>query len=73
MADVALNELEMNRKVRADATDALKLHTLGVLQTSWGGLADFVQAYYGEGSPSPDGVKAAECFKALFREIRQEN
>ena len=73
MADVAINELEMVRRVRADATDALKMRTLGVLQTSWGGLADFVQAYYGEGSPSPDGVKAAECFKALYREIRQEN
>ena len=72
MPDVALNELEMIRKVRADATDALKARTLGVLQTTWGGLADFVQAYFGEGSPSPGGVKAAECFKALFREIRQE-
>jgi len=73
MPDVALNELEMLRKVRASATDALKSRTLGVLQTTWGGLGDFVEAYYGEGSPSPDGVKSAECFKALFREIRQEN
>jgi len=73
MPDVALNELEMIRNVRADATDALKSRTLGVLQTTWGGLGDFVQAYYGEGSPTPDGVKSAECFKALFREIRQEN
>jgi hypothetical protein len=73
MPDVALNELEMIRKVRADATDALKSRTLGLLQTTWGGLGDFVQAYYGEASPSPGGVKAAECFKALFKEIRQEN
>jgi len=73
MPDVALNQLEMIRKVRAGATDALKSRTLGVLQTTWGGLGDFVQAYYGEGTPSPDGVKAAECFKALFREIRQED
>ena len=73
MPDVALNDLEMIRTVRADATDALKSRSLGVLQTTWGGLGDFVQAYYGEASPSPGGVKAAECFKALFREIRQEN
>ena len=73
MADVALNQLAMIRKTRAGSTDALKSRTLGVLQTTWGGLGDFVQAYYGEGSPSPDGVKAAECFKAVFREIRQED
>jgi hypothetical protein len=73
MPDVALNELETIRKVRADSTDALKSRTLGVVQTTWGGLGDFVQAYFGEGSPSPGGVKAAECFKALFREIRQED
>ena len=73
MPDVALNELEMIRKVRAGATDALKARTLGVLQTDWGGLGDFVRAYYGEASPSPDGIKAAESFKALFREIRQED
>ena len=73
MPDVALNELEMVRKVRAGATDALKARALGVLQTDWGGLGDFVRAYYGEASPSPDGIKAAECFKALFREIRQED
>ena len=73
MPDVAINQFEMIRKMRADATDALKSRTLGLLQTTWGGLGDFVQAYYGEGSPSPGGVKAAECFKALFREIRQEN
>ena len=73
MPDVALNELEMVRKVRANATDALKARTLGVLQTTWGDLSDFVQAYYGQASPSPGGIKAAECFKALFREIRQED
>jgi len=73
MADIGINELGLIRKVRAEATDALKLRTLGVLQTSWGGLGDFVQAYYEEGSPSPGGIKAVECFKALFREIRQEN
>ena len=73
MPDVALNELDMIRKVRANGTDELKSRTLGVLQTTWGGLGDFVEAYYGEGSPSPGGVKSAECFKALFREIRQEN
>ena len=73
MPDVALNELELIRKVRAHSTDELKSRTLGVLQTTWGGLGDFVQAYYGEGSPSPEGVKSAECFEALFRAIRQEN
>jgi hypothetical protein len=73
MPDVALDELEMIRKTRSDATDAIKARTLGVLQTTWDGLADFLHAYYGEGSPSPGGVKSAQCFKSLFREIRGEN
>ena len=71
-ADVALNELEMVRKTRADATDPLKSRSLGLLQTTWSGLADFVHAYYGDGTPSPGAIKAAECFRALFREIRGE-
>ncbi|HTS67502.1 MAG TPA: family 20 glycosylhydrolase [Terriglobia bacterium] len=72
MPDVALNQLELVRRIRAASTDALKSRTLGALQTTWCDLGDFVQAYYGEGSPTREGVKAAECFKALFREVRQE-
>ncbi len=73
MPDVALNELEMVRKIRADATDALKPRALGLLQTTWLDLGDFVKAYYGQTPASADAVRAAECFKALFREIRQED
>ena len=73
MTDVALNELEMVRKVRAHATDPLQSRTLGLLQTTWIDLGDFVKAYYGQASASADAVRAAECFKALFREIRQED
>jgi hypothetical protein len=73
MTDVALNELEMVRKVRAEATDPLRSRTVGLLQTTWIDLGDFVKAYYGQASTSADAVKAAECFKALFREIRQED
>ena len=73
MTDVALNELEMVRKVRAEATDPLKSRTLGMLQTTWLDMGDFVKAYYGQASASADAVKAAECFRALFREIRQED
>jgi hypothetical protein len=73
MADVALNELEMVRKIRAAATDALKPRALGMLQTSWIDPGDFMRAYYGQTPASADAVSAAECFKALFREIRQED
>ena len=73
MADVALNELEMVGKIRADATDALKPRALGMLQTTWIDPGDFMRAYYGETPASADAVRAAECFKALFREMRGEN
>jgi len=71
MPDVALNELDIVRKVRAETTDALKPRALGLLQTTWIDLGDFVKAYYEQASASADAVKAAECFEALFREIRQ--
>ncbi len=73
MPDVALDELAMVREVRAEATDPLKSRTVGMLQTSWDGLNDFVEAYFGEGTPAAASVRTAECFKALFRKIRQEN
>jgi hypothetical protein len=73
MPDVALNELEVVRKIRADATDALKSRALGMLETTWIDPGDFMRAYYGQTPASADAVRAAECFKALFREIREEN
>lgn len=70
--DVALNELSMVQFLRAHGTDAMASRALGVLETTWGGLGDFVNAYYRQSKPEPGGVKAEECFRALFRQIRSE-
>jgi hypothetical protein len=52
---------------------------LGVLQTTWGGAAEFINAYYGEaqgnsqpgsGSNAKESAEAAYTFKALFNTIR---
>jgi Glycosyl hydrolase family 20, catalytic domain len=70
--DVALNELRMVQFLRAHGTDAVAARALGVLETTWGGLGDFVNAYYRQSKPDSGGVKAEECFRALFRQIRSE-
>ena len=67
-SDVALGELDVVRSVRARANDLIAARMLGMLQTSWGSLADFVNGYYGASGVRNE--RAAESFKALFNEIR---
>ncbi len=59
--------------MHADPTDGLKVRTLRALRTTWGDLGPFVRVYSGEASTSPGEVKAVEYFKALFRQVRQED
>ncbi|HEY6271560.1 MAG TPA: hypothetical protein VIX19_06140 [Terriglobales bacterium] len=53
-----LGELELVRSVRAHANDLIAPRMLGVLQTSWGSLADFVNAYYGTASGGSQSAAA---------------
>ena len=67
--DVALDELAIMRDLRKETDLAL-----GMLQTTWCGFDRFAQAYFGELDPeekrSKSAIGAAECFKALFAEMR---
>jgi hypothetical protein len=71
MADVALAELDMMRRLRTESDLAL-----GMLQTTWTGFDPFVRAYYGELDPSVSrnrmAVEVANCFKTLFAALRGE-
>ena len=69
--DVALGELELVQSVRAHANDLIAPRMLGVLQTSWGSFADFVNAYYGTPGARNRSEDAADTFKALFAEMRE--
>ncbi|MGO8817691.1 MAG: family 20 glycosylhydrolase [Terriglobia bacterium] len=80
--DVAMGELDLIRSVRAHADSTIAPRMLGVLQTTWGGAADFINAYNASVSASrensqpvsgPDAKESAEAaytFKALFNTIR---
>ena len=80
--DVAMGELDLIRSVRAHADSTIAPRMLGVLQTTWGGAADFINAYNasvsatkGNSQPvsGPDAKESAEAaytFRALFNTIR---
>jgi hypothetical protein len=68
---VALGELDLVRSVRAHSNDMVASRMLGVLQTSWGSFADFVNSYYGTTAAGNHGAGAASDFKALFGEMRK--
>ncbi|HLW80240.1 MAG TPA: family 20 glycosylhydrolase, partial [Terriglobia bacterium] len=70
-SDVALGELELVRSVRAHAKDIIAPRLLGMLQTSWGSSAEFVNAYYGAPGAGKQSADAVTTFKALFSEIRK--
>jgi hypothetical protein len=67
--DVALDELGIMRRLRAESDLAL-----GMLQTTWCGFDRFLSAYYGELAESEERAKgpieAAACFRTLFAALR---
>ncbi len=80
--DVAMGELDLIRSVRAHADSTIAPRMLGVLQTTWGGAAEFINAYNASvtasqatsqppsGSDTKESAEAAYTFKALFNTIR---
>ena len=70
-AGVALEQLELIRSARRNATPPVAARMLGVLQTTWtGGLGAIARTYYGEGTLNPRAVEAVACFRALFEALR---
>ena len=70
-SSVALAQLELIRSVRANANDTIAPRMQGVLQTTWCDMGDFIRAYYGDDTSKTEALEAANCFKALFRTIRE--
>jgi hypothetical protein len=67
---VALQQLELVRMVRTQATEEIAGRMLGVLQTTWSGAGAFIRAYFGEGPSNTRTQEAVMCFRELFREVR---
>ncbi len=69
-AEVALAQLELIRMIRRNSNDALAARPLGMLQTTWSSMGQFMKAYYGEAVPGRTG-EAVKCFQELFAHIRR--
>ncbi len=67
---VALGQLELIRQARKEAPPEIAGRSLGVLHTTWMGSGPFVRAYFGDKSAAPNVTEAVQCFRELFREIR---
>lgn len=74
-SDVALGQLAHIRSVRNGHDKAVASRALGMVQTTWCGLAPFARAYETKGSAAPsaksNAAEAAQCFRTLFSAIRQ--
>ncbi len=68
--DVAMGELDQIHSIRTHADKTIAPRMLGVLQTTWGGSADFVKAYIGDPAAPKGSAEAAYTFRALFNTIR---
>lgn len=64
---VALGQARLQRALAAGPGPG---KGLGMLQTTWVSFAKFVKAYEGDTS-SVEAAEAAQCFKALFAELRK--
>lgn len=71
-SNVALAQLNLIRLIRSAAGEPIGSRMRGVLHTSWGSMAAFIQAYYGEGTPAASSSEAEEaaCFRRLFEAVR---
>lgn len=68
---VALRQLDQVRHIRANASPAVAARALGILQTTWCGFGKFARAYFGEDTSDTRVMESVNCFRELFRELRQ--
>ena len=68
---VAIGQLDLLRVIQRGANRTLASRMQGFLQTSWCGIGDLINAYYGKPGASKEAVDTAQCFKGLFKAIRE--
>lgn len=69
-ANVALSQLEHIMQVKESSNKIIGSRLKGIFQTSWGNAGDFIRAYYGEKADARN-IECAECFKKLFKAVRE--
>jgi hypothetical protein len=75
-SDVALAELAHIRAIRGKGDPSVSRHSLGVLQTSWCGVAPFIKACTvqssGVATDKNSASESAHCFATLFKALREQ-
>ncbi len=72
-SEVALGQLQLMRLIRQNANPKISSRMKGMLHTTWCGMANFIKAYKNpEADVSDSARESANCFKALYKEIREE-
>lgn len=69
--EVARAQLEYIGLARRYSPEPIAKRMLGMLQTSWCAFAAFARAYFGEPPANPRVQEAVNCFRGLFRAMRQ--
>jgi len=70
-AEVARAQLELIRLARRHAPEPIAGRMLGMLQTTWCAMGAFVRAYRGEPPANARVQEAVNCFRELFRALRE--
>ncbi len=69
-ADLALLQTEDMLQFRQQATEEMKPHFGGMMQTVWSGTSDFLDGFYGRKKDSKEGKDTPwDCFRAMYGKI----
>jgi len=71
-SDLALEQLTMVEALRKESNPKMGANAKGVLHTTWCGAGPFMRAYYGDTKVQKDAKESAQCFKDLFKKIRED-
>ena len=71
-SDVALAQVELIRTLRAHANPEVATRVQGLLHTTWGNPADFINTYFGEPPANDSVAQSVKCFRAEFARMRED-
>jgi len=69
----ALEQLDMVQALRKGSNHKIGANAQGVLHTTWCGAGPFIRAYNGAKGGRGEAAETAQCFKDLFKAIRDSS
>ncbi len=68
--EVGLKQAQNMIRFRQQAATGMKENFQGVIQTTWSGVDNFLDEFYGRNDPKNPGESEVACFKAMFDEVK---